>query len=111
MAAIIVQPKWQTPEQSITPESTFCARRNFIKTLGLCGLGFIAGVPSAAALLKTRQRSERKKIRPVRICIRLAGILISFSTDPLLTKPMRHRTIIFMSSVCSKEPFTRKLRD
>ena len=45
MAAIIVQPKWQTPEPSITPESTFCARRSFIKTLGLCGLGFIAGVP------------------------------------------------------------------
>ena len=44
MAAIIVRPKWQTPEPSITPESTFCARCNFIKTLGLCGL-FIAGVP------------------------------------------------------------------
>ena len=45
MAAIIVQPKWQTPERSITPESIFCARRNFIKTFGLCGLGLIAGVP------------------------------------------------------------------
>jgi sulfoxide reductase catalytic subunit YedY len=45
MAAIIVRPQWQTPEQSITPESTFCARRNFIKALGLCSLGFIAGVP------------------------------------------------------------------
>jgi hypothetical protein len=45
MAAIIVQPKWQMPEPGITPESTFCARRSVIKTLGLCGLGFIAGIP------------------------------------------------------------------
>jgi hypothetical protein len=43
--AVIVQPKWQTPERSITPESIFCARRNFIKTFGLCGLGLVAGIP------------------------------------------------------------------
>ena len=35
MAAIIVPPKWQMPERSITPESIFCARRNFMKTFGL----------------------------------------------------------------------------
>jgi methionine sulfoxide reductase catalytic subunit len=45
MAAIIVQPKWQIPERNITPEAIFCARRNFIKTFGLCGLGLITGVP------------------------------------------------------------------
>jgi methionine sulfoxide reductase catalytic subunit len=45
MVAIIVQPKWQTPERSITPESIFRARRNFIKTIGLYGLGLVAGVP------------------------------------------------------------------
>jgi methionine sulfoxide reductase catalytic subunit len=45
MAVIIVQPKWQTAEPSITPESTFCARRSVIKTLCLSGLGFIAGIP------------------------------------------------------------------
>jgi methionine sulfoxide reductase catalytic subunit len=45
MAAIIIQPKWQTPDRSITPESVFRARRDFITTIGLCGLGLVAGVP------------------------------------------------------------------
>jgi methionine sulfoxide reductase catalytic subunit len=45
MAAIIVPPKWQMPERSITPESIFCARRNFMKTFGLSGLGLVAGLP------------------------------------------------------------------
>ena len=45
MAAIIVPPKWQMPERSITPQSIFCARRSFIKTFGLSGLGLVAGLP------------------------------------------------------------------
>jgi len=45
MAAIIVPPKWQMTERSITPQSIFCARRNFIKTFGLSGLGLVAGLP------------------------------------------------------------------
>jgi sulfoxide reductase catalytic subunit YedY len=45
MAAIIVPPRWQMPERCITPESIFCARRNFMKTLGLSGLGLVAGLP------------------------------------------------------------------
>ena len=45
MAAIIVPPKWQMTERSITPQSIFCARRCFIKTFGLSGLGLVAGLP------------------------------------------------------------------
>jgi sulfoxide reductase catalytic subunit YedY len=45
MAAIIIPPKWQSPERSITPESIFRSRRDFITTMGLCGLGLVAGVP------------------------------------------------------------------
>ena len=45
MAAIIIQPHWQISERSITPESTFRGRREFIKTIGLCGLGLAAGAP------------------------------------------------------------------
>ena len=45
MAAIIVPPKWQIPERSISPQSIFCARRSFIKTFGLSGLGLVAGLP------------------------------------------------------------------
>jgi methionine sulfoxide reductase catalytic subunit len=45
MAAIIIQPKWQIFERSITPESIFRCRREFIKAIGLCGLGLAAGAP------------------------------------------------------------------
>ena len=43
MVAIIIQPDWQTPERSITPESIFRGRREFIKTIGWCGLGLAVG--------------------------------------------------------------------
>lgn len=45
MPAIIIQPHWQISERSITPESIFRGRREFIKTMGLCGLGLAAGAP------------------------------------------------------------------
>ena len=63
MAAIIVPPKWQIPERSITPQSIFCAA---------AGLPFGCGPNENAAKIGAQENL------PLRICIRLGEILISF---------------------------------
>lgn len=43
MAAVIIKPKWQVRESSITPEAIFQERRHIIKAMTLLGIGLSTG--------------------------------------------------------------------
>jgi methionine sulfoxide reductase catalytic subunit len=109
--AVIVQPKWQTPERSITPESIFCARRNFIKTFGLCGLGLVAGIPFGcgpnenAAEIGAQENPPVSDLYPAR---RNPKFILD---RPITNEAHAASYNIFTSLACSKESFTRKLGD
>ena len=54
MAHVIIRPPWHLPETTVTPESRYLARRDFLRSIGAFGLGlasagFALGEPTAAA--------------------------------------------------------------
>ncbi len=46
MAHVIVRPPWHLPDSSITPESVYHRRREFLKALGFVGGGLAVGLPA-----------------------------------------------------------------
>ena len=46
MAHLIVRPPWHLPDSSITPESVYHRRRDFLKAMGFVGGGLAVGLPA-----------------------------------------------------------------
>ena len=48
MPNVILRPDWHLPERHVTPEREYLRRRDFLRHLGLAGIGLAAAFPSGA---------------------------------------------------------------
>jgi len=111
MAAIIVPPKWQIPERSISPQSIFCARRSFIKTFGLSGLGLVAGLPFGCGSNENAAKIGAQENPPVADLYPARRNPNSILDRPITNEVYAASYNNFYEFSVSREASTRKPRD